>query len=162
MLLPWLWLSSIQYSRAAGGETKSLSYFTDNLSVKAVTAYCLLELAQISSQELDWWRLLWCHPAVSCANAGSNSYVTELASGLVISSVDYSLTLMSLTHTKGGGTLVYKVRTQSDPKNIFNTSLAVQTRSHHTVPLGKGDSMIYKKSEHLLQDRFQSDCIYCT
>jgi len=38
---------------------------------------------------------------VSCANVESNSYVTELASGLVIASVDYSLIFDLFDRGKG-------------------------------------------------------------
>ena len=86
---------------AAGKEAKSMSYFSDNLSVKAFTVCCLLQLAQISSQELHYWRTLGYVSAVSCVNAESSNQMTDLPSGLVIASVDYPLNLNLFNRSRG-------------------------------------------------------------
>lgn len=103
-----------------GGEANSLSYFSDNLSVKAVAARCLLELAQIDRQEMRWWGTLGCASAVSCVNAETNSQVTDLPSGPLISRtgfplVDLSNRSSSLPQFVTGHSLMH-LTTKSNPQ----------------------------------------------
>lgn len=76
-----------------GGKQGSCHISLKTFQSKPSLHAAISELAQIDSQGMQWWRMLRHVSAVRRVHAESNSQVTDLPSGLVISHIDYPLTV---------------------------------------------------------------------